>query len=84
MTEDMACQDILPRHQSSCIGQVNLVTLNHIRMLVLTIIGEGVERDFKKAFHYFELAAIGGDGQAKCIGDRDERYGNHGSACIHT
>ena len=23
--------------------------------------GEGVERDFKKAFHYFELAAIGGD-----------------------
>ena len=83
MTEDMACQDITKAskllHRAGGLGY----TKSYTNAGIIYYRGEGVERDFKKAFHCFELAAIGGDGQAKCIiGDRDERYGNRGSFSI--
>ena len=46
--------------------------------------GEGVERDAKKAKHYFELAAIGGDSNARHnLGLTEENSGNYDRALKH-
>ena len=43
-----------------------------------------VERDEKRAMHYFELAAIGGDEQAMhYLGAAEGRAGNHSKALKH-
>ena len=44
-------------------------------------VGQGVERDEKKAAHYYELAAIGGDETARHnLGNKEYRAGNIGAA----
>ena len=46
--------------------------------------GEGVERDMKKATHYYELAAMGGDVFARYnLGNEEERASNYGRALKH-
>ena len=46
--------------------------------------GNGVERDETKANHYWELAAIGGDGDARHnLGNAGTRTGNVHRACKH-
>ena len=46
--------------------------------------GSGVERDEKKAVHYFELAAMGGDEYARYnLGNVEVRAGNYGRALKH-
>ena len=47
-------------------------------------IGEGVELDEKKAIHYYELAAIGGDVRARDnLGNMEGHAGNHDRALRH-
>ena len=47
-------------------------------------IGEGVERDEKKAKHYYKLAAMGGDVDARCnLGNNKLRTGNMKRALKH-
>ena len=46
--------------------------------------GEGVERNEKKAKHYYELAAMGGDEVARYnLGDLEEEAGNTDRALKH-
>ena len=46
--------------------------------------GSGVEVDKKKAIHYYELAALNGDVQARhYLGMIEERNGNYPRACKH-
>ena len=46
--------------------------------------GHGVEWDEKKAMHYWELAAMGGDQNARYnLGSAEGRAGNHGRAIKH-
>ena len=46
--------------------------------------GHGIERDEKKANHYFELAAIGGNASARLnLGDAEGRKGMFGRAMKH-
>ena len=46
--------------------------------------GRGVEIDKKKAVHYYELAAIGGDSRARCnLGYMEENAGNIDRALKH-
>ena len=46
--------------------------------------GEGVERDIEKAKHYWELAAIGGDADARYnLGILEENAGNMNRALKH-
>ena len=46
--------------------------------------GDGVERDEKKANHYYELAAIGGDADARhSLGFSERDAGNHDRALKH-
>jgi len=46
--------------------------------------GEGVEVDEKKAIHYYELAAMAGDADARHnLGLEEERVGNMGRAINH-
>ena len=46
--------------------------------------GEGVERDSKKAMHYWELAAMGGDAMARCnLGIIEQNKGNVDRALKH-
>ena len=46
--------------------------------------GNGVERDEKKAIHYFELAAMGGDVESRYnLGVFENRAGNMGRAVKH-
>ena len=46
--------------------------------------GNGVERDMKKAVHYWELAAMGGDMEARHnLGVFEKRYGNMDRALNH-
>ena len=46
--------------------------------------GEGVERDMKKAKHYYELAAMGGDVPARHnLGVIEQKTGNKNRAMKH-
>ena len=48
------------------------------------VFGRGVERDEKKAIHYWELAATGGDENARHnLGNAEFRAGNYGRAVKH-
>ena len=64
----------------------SLTTQNHITALVgnAYVFGRGVERDEKKAIHYWELAAMGGDEYARHnLGIFENNAGNYERALKH-
>ena len=82
----MDCRKIITRHGNYGIVQQSLGAHHPIALLaMLTImVGGGVERDEKKAVHYWELAAMGGHVDARHnLGALEGRAGNMDRALKH-